>query len=195
MLGALLLAASVAMPHVTKHPPLPPAHLARMGLYVVAAGAAFGLVVLVIFAFGRRGNAGKPRPGPAPAGHRREAARGQSPAPPGPAGAAGPDPAGHGRDQDRGRAAAAGDRHAGRGGARSGRPPVLNPTNVYTPGGLIGAPRDGHAPAAPDGQPIPEILRTADQVPRGFASAGPGQGAPFPGAPFPGAAGQGRHGP
>src|ERR1044071_4353458 len=81
-----------------------------------------------------------------------------------------------------------------------GRPPVLNPTHVYTPGGLIGAPRDGHAPAAPDGQPIPEILRTADQVSGGFVSGGPGQGAPYPGAAgrggsSPGAAGPERQGP
>ena len=70
--------------------------------------------------------------------------------------------------------------HAGGdGAARSGRPPLLNPTNVYTPGGLIDPPGEGRAPGTPDGQDIPEILRTA----------GPG---PAPGGPVPGAHAGGR---
>src|SRR5206468_10078713 len=70
--------------------------------------------------------------------------------------------------------------HAGRdGAARSGRPPLLNPTNVYTPGGLIDPPGEGRAPGTPDGHDIPEILRTA----------GPG---PAPGGPVPGAHAGGR---
>ena len=53
------------------------------------------------------------------------------------------------------------------------------PTNVYSPGGLIDLPGDSRAPGTPDGQDIPEILRTA----------GPG---PAPGGPVPGAHAGGR---
>ena len=88
---------------------------------------------------------------------------------------------------------AAGGGHAGRdGGARSARPPVLKPTNVYSPGGLLDVPRDGRAPGTPGGQGIPEILRTAGPPPpRSPRSTGPG---PAPGAPAgerrPGSAGR-----
>ena len=152
---------------------------------------AFGLVVLVIFAFGRiAGNAGKPRPGPAPAGHRREAARGQSPASPGRSAAAGT-PGPTRRDTAGIRTAAGPPRATPRGptaGRGAARPPVLNPTNVYTPGGLIGAPRDGHAPDRPDGEPIPEILRTAEPGPGGFVPGRPCPGSAFPRRSCPGGA-------
>ena len=67
MLGAILVAASVVMRQVGRHPP---AHLARIGLYAVAAGIGFGLVVLVLFAIGRIGTAGRSRPRTATAGTR-----------------------------------------------------------------------------------------------------------------------------
>jgi hypothetical protein len=90
MIGAILIAASVVMRMVTKHQP---AHMTRIGLDVVAAGIAFGLVVLVVFAIGRIGGAGRSRPRAGQADHRRgatrpepAASRGQSPSP------------GHGKD-------------------------------------------------------------------------------------------------
>src|SRR5947208_283464 len=184
MIGAILIAASVVMRMVTKHQP---AHMARLGLDVVAAGIAFGLVVLVVFAIGRIGGAGRSRPRAGQADHRRGATR------PEPAASRGHGTSpGHGKDgaqtgaqrvgaqqasaqqagAQRGGGPSGG--HAGRGGStRSGRPPVLNPTSVYSPGGLIDMPGDGRAPGTP-GQDIPEILRTA----------GPG---PAPGGPVPGA--------
>ncbi|HYX60861.1 MAG TPA: hypothetical protein VE888_17845, partial [Streptosporangiaceae bacterium] len=120
-----------------------PAHMTRLGLDIAAAGVAFGLVALVVFAIGGTGRSrsragradhrrGAPRPEPA------AASRGQS------------RPSGHGKDQGRpgtqqpgtqrpGAAPAGGP--AGRdGAARSRRPPLLNPTNVYSPGGLIDPP-------------------------------------------------------
>jgi hypothetical protein len=193
MIGAILIAASVVMRMVTKHQP---AHMTRLGLDVVAAGIAFGLVV---FAIGRIGGAGRSRPRAGRADHRRGAPRPEPAASRGHGGSRG-----HGKDRaqtgsqrasaqqastqqagaqrggaQRGGAPSAGG-HAGRdGGARSGRPPVLNPTNVYSPGGLIDMPGDGRAPGTPGGQDIPEILRTA----------GPG---PAPGGPVPGAQTGGR---
>src|SRR6266516_58954 len=149
MIGAILIATSVVMRTVTKHQP---AHMTRLGLDVVVAGIAFGLVVLVVFAVGRIGGAGRSRPRAGRADHRRGAPR--------------PEPVA----ASRGRGGHAG----GDGAARSGRPPLLNPTNVYTPGGLIDPPGEGRAPGTPDGQDIPEILRTA----------GPGRA---PGGPVPGA--------
>src|SRR5689334_14501841 len=159
-----------------------PAHMTRLGLDVAAAGVAFGLVALVLFAIGgtrrsrsRAGRAdhrrGAPRPEPSAAfrGHSRSS--------------------GHGKDQGRPGTqqpgtqrpgAAPADGRSGRdGAARSGRPPLLNPTNVYSPGGLIGPPGESRTPGTPDGQDIPEILRTA----------GPG---PAPGGPVPGAHAGGR---
>jgi len=106
---------------------------------------------VVVFAIGR---AGRSRPRARRADHRRGAPR--------------PEPA-----------AASRGRGGGDGAARSGRPPLLNPTNVYTPGGLIDPPGEGRAPGTPDGHDIPEILRTA----------GPG---PAPGGPVPGAHAGGR---
>ena len=170
MIGAILIAASAVMRMVTKRQP---AHLTRLGLDVVAAGIAFGLVVLVVFAIGRIGERAGPGRGRAD-GHRRGAARPDPRRPPRARRATGAwQGPGSGRHP-------AGRRHAGRdGAARSGRPPVLNPTNVYSPGGLIDVPGDGRAPGTPDGQDIPEILRTA----------GPG---PAPGGPVPGAHAGGR---
>jgi len=82
MLGAILVLASVVMRLVTRHQP---AHMIQFGLDVVAAGIAFGLVVLVAFAIGRIGGAGRSR-------HGRSAARGRSAEPAGP-GTAGRRPA------------------------------------------------------------------------------------------------------
>jgi len=187
MIGAILVAVGAVMRLVTKHQP---AHMIRLGLDVVAAGIAFGLVVLAVFVIGRIGGAGRPRTRAGRAGrpdHRRGAPR------PEPAAASrghGRSP-GHGKDRLRAGAAPVGAAptgaapaggHAGRdGGARSARRPVLDPTNVYTPGGLIDMPGDSRAPGAPGGQDIPEILRTA--------GPGPAPGGPVPGAP---AGGRGR---
>jgi len=172
MIGVILMAVGAIMRMVTKHQP---AHVTRLGLDVAAAGIAFGLVVLVVFAIARIGGAGKPRPRAGRADHRRGAAR-QEPAAASRAHGRSP---GHGKDRLRAAPPAGG--HAGRdGGARSARPHVLNPTNVYSPGGLIDVPRDGHGPGAPGGQDIPEILRTAGPGP---ASRGPAPGGPVPGAP------------
>ena len=147
-----------------------PADMTRLGLDVAAAGIAFGLVVLVVFAIARIGGAGRSRPRAGTADHRRGAAR------PEPAAASrghGRSP-GHGTDRLRaGAPPAGGSGHAGRDGrARSSRPPVLNPTSVYSPGGLIDVPREGRAPGTPGGQNIPEILRTAGPAPGPAAPAG-----------------------
>ena len=56
MLGAILVAASVVMRLLTRHDP---ANITRLGMDVVAAGVAFGLVVLVVFAIARIGTARK----------------------------------------------------------------------------------------------------------------------------------------
>ena len=168
-----------------------PAHLTRLGLDVIAAGVAFGLVVLVVFAIARIGGAGKrgPRKG-----------RTGSPArsrPPGPRG--GPPRAWRVTGAWQGRAPAgtpAGGGHAARdGAARSARPPLLNPTNVYSPGGLIDVPRDGHGSGTPGGEDIPEILRTAGPGPANAAGAGDSAGGRSQDRPSPGRAGpQSRHG-
>ena len=167
MIGAVLVAVGPVMHMVTKRQP---AHLTRLGLDVIAAGIAFGVVVLVVFAIARIGGTGRRRPRKGRTDHRRGAAR--------------QDPAaalrGHGRSPGQGRdrlrdGTPPGGDHAPRdGAARSARRSVLNPTNVYSPGGLIDVPRDGHGPGTPGGEDIPEILRTA----------GPG---PAPGGPAPGA--------
>ena len=177
MIGVILMAAGVVMRMVTKHQP---AHVTRLGLDVTAAGIAFGLVVLVVFAIARIGGAGKPRPRAGRADHRRGAAR-QDPAAASRAHGRAP---GHGQDRLRAGAPPAGG-HAGRdGGARSARPHVLNPTNVYSPGGLIDVPRDGHGPGAPGNQDIPEILRTAGPgAARGRAQDRPSSGRPGPPPP------------
>ena len=170
MLGAILVAASVVMRLLTRHEP---ANMTRLGLDVVAAGVVFGLVVLVLFAIARIGTGGASRPPVAAAQHRRGAVGPQPEA-------ASPEygqPSGRGTSQghrqDRLRAGAR-PAGSGQGGARSGRPSVLNPTNVYSPGGLLDMPRDGRAPGAPAGQDIPEILRTAGPPPRPGAPGGPG---------------------
>ncbi|HEX5295619.1 MAG TPA: hypothetical protein VFW50_01305, partial [Streptosporangiaceae bacterium] len=143
-----------------------PARTTRLGLGIVAAGVAFGLVALVVFAIG---GTGRSRSRAGRADHRRGAPR--------------PEPATVSRGRStqqpgahRPGAASAGGRD---GAARSGRPPLLNPKNVYSPGGLIDPPGESRAPGTPDGQDIPEILRTA----------GPG---PAPGGPVPGAYAGGR---
>jgi hypothetical protein len=50
MIGAILVAVGPVMRMVTKRQP---AHLTRLGLDVIAAGIAFGLLVLVVFAVTR----------------------------------------------------------------------------------------------------------------------------------------------
>ena len=175
MFGAILVAASMVMRLLTRNDPT---NMVRLGLDAMAAGVAFGLVVLVIFAVARIGTAGRSRPRVATAEHRR--------GDPGPR----PAPASHGRSpgrgtsqeqrQDRFRAGAPGP---GSGhGPRSGRPSVLRPTNVYSPGGLLDVPRDGRAPGPPGGQAIPEILRTAG-LPHPPPPAPPGWGGAQPPRP------------
>ena len=53
---------------LTSHDPV---NMVRLGLDVVAAGVAFGLVVLVVFAIARIGTAGRSRPPAGTADHRR----------------------------------------------------------------------------------------------------------------------------
>jgi hypothetical protein len=177
MLGVILVAASVVIRILTKGQP---ANMARLGLDMVAAGIAFGLVVLVVFAIARLATAGGPRTSAGGADHRQETSRPQPAASHGP----GKSP-GHGGTQGNGKERLrAGAPPAG--GGRFARP--LNPTNVYTPGGLIDVPRDGRAPGTPGSQAIPEILRDAGPP--------PAPGASSPGAPVPGAQGgwgQDRH--
>ncbi len=159
MIGAILVVTSVVMRLLTRHQP---ARMTQLGLDVVAAGIAFGLVVLVVFAIARIGGAERSRPRAGTADHRRGAARPEASAASRGHGAS----PGPGQDRLRAGAPPAGRGRAGRdGGPRTSRPPVLNPTNVYTPGGLIDVPRDGRAPGAPAGQAIPEILRTAGPGP------------------------------
>ena len=182
MLGAILVAASVVMRLVTRHEP---AHMTRLGLDVVAAGVAFGLVVLVVFAIARIGTAGRSRPPVGTADHRRGTV-GPQPAAASHGKSSGRGPSqGHRQDRLHAGAPAAGSGHGGHGGARSVRPPVLSPTNVYSPGGLLDVPRDGRAPGTPGGQPIPEILRTAGPPPspgaRGASAGGRSQERPPPG--------------
>jgi hypothetical protein len=112
MLGAIVLAVGLAMRHVNRHAA---GQVAVLGLGMAAAGMAFGLLVLLVFALTRAVTAARARP-------------------------AGPD-----AKRPRG----AGVR------PRSGQ--VLNPT-VYSPGGLLGAPRDSRAQpsaAAADRPPWP----------------------------------------
>ena len=168
MIGAILVAAGPVMRMVTKRQP---AHLTRLGLDVIAAGIAFGLVVLVVFAIARIGGAGRRRPRKGRTDHRRGAAR-QDPAAASRGHGRSP---GHGKDGLRSGTPAGGGHAARDGAARSARPPLLNPTNVYSPGGLIDVPRDGHGSGTPGGEDIPEILRTAGPGP---AHAGPAPGAP-----------------
>src|SRR5439155_5750812 len=104
MIGAILVAASVVMRMATKHQP---AHMTRLGLDVVAAGIAFGLVVLVVFAIGRIGGGGRSRPRPGRADHRRGATR--------------PEPAAAFRG--RGRSPGHGKDGARAGGPQAGAPP------------------------------------------------------------------------
>ena len=94
MIGAILVAVGPVMRMVTKRQP---AHLTRLGLDVIAAGIAFGLVVLVVFAVTRIGRAGRRRSRTGRTGHRRGAAR-QEPA----AATRGHGrPSGHGEDRPR----------------------------------------------------------------------------------------------
>ena len=79
MIGAVLVAAGPVMRMVTKRQP---AHLTRLGLDVIAAGIAFGLVVLVVSAIARIGGAGKRRPRKGRTDHRRGAGRQASAAAP-----------------------------------------------------------------------------------------------------------------
>ena len=147
-----------------------PVNMVRLGLDMVAAGVVFGLVVLVVFAIARIGTAGRSRPPAGAADHRRGTGGPQSRATSDGRGKSARPATSQGHRQDRLRAGAPGA-GSGHGGARSGRPSVLNPTNVYTPGGLLDVPRDGRAPGTPGGQFIPEILRTAGPPPAPGARA------------------------
>src|SRR6266851_4380932 len=73
MLGAILVVASVVMRLFTRHPAGP---IIRLGLDVVAAGIAFGLVVLVVFAITRIGASGRSRPSGGTAHHGETAGNG-----------------------------------------------------------------------------------------------------------------------
>ena len=141
-------------------------------LAVIAAGIAFGLggpggvrhrsdrgeAAKALAAEGQDGSPARSRP-----------ARTRRP-PVGMAGHRG-DHSGHGKD-GLGSGTPAGGGHTARdGAARSARSPLLNPTYVDPPGGLIDVPRDGHGSGTPGGEDIPEILRTAGPGP---ARAGPG---------------------
>ncbi|MGB6582190.1 MAG: hypothetical protein WBF34_30195, partial [Streptosporangiaceae bacterium] len=68
MLGAMLVAASVVIRLLTKQDPT---NMTLLGMDLVAAGVAFGLVVLVVFAITRIGTAGRSRPPEGTADHRR----------------------------------------------------------------------------------------------------------------------------
>src|ERR1035438_8808517 len=71
MLGAILVVLGTAMRLVTKHPA---GGVTRLGLDVGAAGIAFGLIVLVIFAFTRGGPARRTEELP-PSARRKSASR------------------------------------------------------------------------------------------------------------------------
>src|SRR5215470_8832147 len=120
MIGVILVAVGPVMRMVTKRQP---AHMTRLGLDVIAAGIAFGLVVLVVFAIVRISGAGGRGRRKGKTGHRRGAVRQDPAAAPGGQGTS----PGPGKDRLRAGTAPAGG-HASRGGAaRSARPPVLNP--------------------------------------------------------------------
>ena len=76
MIGALLVAGGPVMRMVNRRQP---AHLTRPGLDVIAAGIAFGLMVLVVFAIMRINGAGGRGRRKGRTGHRRGAVR-QDPA-------------------------------------------------------------------------------------------------------------------
>ena len=154
MIGVILMAAGVVMRMVTKHQP---AHVTRLGLDVTAAGIAFGLVVLVMFTIARISGAGRRRRRRGRTGQRRGAVRQDPAAAPHGLGKS----PGQGEDRLRTGTAPGGGNAQRDGAARSARPPVLNPTNVYSPGGLIDVPRDGHRSGTPASEDMPEILRTA----------------------------------
>ena len=119
MLGVILVAVSVVMRLLTKGQP---ANMARLGLDLVAAGIAFGLVVLVVFAIARIGTAGRALASEGWADHRTGISDPQSAPSHGPG-----KPSGHGRSQGNGRERVrAGASSAG--GGRFARP--LDPTNV-----------------------------------------------------------------
>jgi hypothetical protein len=161
MLGVILVAASVVMRLLTRQHP---ADMARLGLELVAAGIVFGLVVLVVFAVTRIGSIGRLRTS-RDRDRRSDTSRPQSALSDGPGRSPGHGGA-QGNSMERLRAGAPPG-----GGGRSARP--LNPTNVYTPGGLIDVPRDGRAIRTSAGQAIPELLRTAG-LPPGSGASGPG---------------------
>src|SRR5579875_4014394 len=98
MLGAILLVMGLAMRVVSRHAA---GQVAVLGLALAAAGTAFGLVTLLVFALTRALPAARTRP----------------------RGTGGPGGTGDYRTRRRG-----------------GQ--VLSPTGVYSPGGLLGAPRD-----------------------------------------------------
>ena len=165
MIGAILVVVGPVMRMVTRRQP---GHLTRLGLDVITAGIAFGLVVLVMFAIAQIRGAGRRGRRKARTGQRREAVRQDPAAAPHGLGKS----PGQGEDRLRTGTAPGGGNAQRDGAARSARPPVLNPTNVYSPGGLIDVPRDGHRSGTPASEDIPEILRTAGPAPDPGAWAG-----------------------
>src|SRR5579875_3757507 len=146
MLGAILLVMGLAMRVVSRHAA---GQVAVLGLALAAAGTAFGLVTLLVFALTRALPAARTRP----------------------RGTGGPGGTGDYRTRRRG-----------------GQ--VLSPTGVYSPGGLLGAPRDAraHPPAGAAGRPPWPAGAQAPwpagaQAPRpgrppGMAAPGPGRADP-----------------
>src|ERR1700691_2531835 len=120
MLSVILVILGAVMHLAVKHPA---GGITRLGLDVVVAGIAFGLIVLVVFVATR---------GRAP---------GRSP--------------GSSAGADRGKSAGRQPLAAASGGSRSARPHVMNPTTVYSPGGLFDAPGDTRGPASPAGHGAP----------------------------------------
>src|SRR6201986_4368649 len=181
MIGAILVAVGPVMRVVTRRQP---AHLTRLGLDGIAAGIAFGLVVLLVFAIVRISGAGVRGRRKGKTGHRRGAVRQDPAAAPGGQGTS----PGQGQDRLRAGTAPAGGHAPREGAARFARPPLLNPPNAYSPGGLIDVPRDGRQPGKPGGEDSPEILRTAGPAPapRAWVSGRsqdrppPGQAGPQP---------------
>src|SRR5260370_29566710 len=128
MLGVILVVLGTAMRLLTRHPA---GRITSLGLDVSAAGIAFGLVVLMVFAFTRIGASGWSRSSAKATDRRNSADRQQSAA-----------SQRHAQGRLRASAPSGGDGHAGRNArARSARPQVLDPTTVYSPRGLLDVPR------------------------------------------------------
>jgi hypothetical protein len=141
-------------------------HFTRLGVALGGAGVALGLVTLLVFAFTRGRTADRRRS----AGHRRHGARSHQ----------------AGRERVR---SGAPPHDVGQpvrdGGTRLRREHVLDPTSVYSPGGLIDIPRDARAAGSAGPARLPGFYDAAGppgaRGPQG-AQAGP-FGAPMAGRP------------